>query len=227
MGVSAAWIGSAVGGLFARQAKGARSSILVQGSNNCSAPAGYTPGFTTAYVMVFAPSGSKGWSQVGYYKPAGQATMEWSQTYAPDYNNGEPINTFGNHALAGYTHHYTTEIGTCNPRTYPACLENYIDGTLFSTTPWSPDREWGASSAWHVEYSEESYYFGSNIPGTPSNPAIFGQTARLNYLDSNLAWHDADCAFLGPPVNDDPNHWGQEPKSSNCDLQWAYTSNPY
>lgn len=200
--------------------RGIDSYLEVQTSGPCTTD---VYAFTTLYNMLYSPGGS-GWSQVGYYKDNYYGnTHQWMQFHenaADGYHDW-----FGGHVTAGSTYRYRVVYvpnGCYKVGTGPySCIQNRIDGVDVGDTPFDPASSWG-SSAWNLEYSEESYYVGGNVPGTTANQA--GVTS-MTYEDSFYTWHDTTCTLINY-INNDTAHWAHY-FFGLCPNQTLYTSHPY
>lgn len=199
--------------------RGARATLKVRTSAACTSNGGGS--FTTLYNMVYSPLG-KGWSQVGYYKSvASGITQDWSQTHRDD--NDTIHNTFGGHVTDGLNYVYEVYYVPNGCYSHGGCFYNVINSNIISDTAFDPTSAWGSGN-WNMEYSEESLFYGSNVPGVGSSQALVGSMA---YYSDSYTWLTVDCGADGiiKYIDDDADHWAHSYVS--CANQTLYTFDPY
>lgn len=120
--------------------------------------------FSTAWVMLAAGSG--GYSQSGYIRLFAGSTRQFAE-YDRDGVGPLPFTrVYGPATSLGTTHSYWVYYSSAC-----ACLNNNVDFTTLSATPFDPFAEW--SSVFSV-WSSETIYRESDVPGLASQPVNYG-----------------------------------------------------
>jgi hypothetical protein len=207
------------------QVLGIKSLLTVQQSLPCS---GFSQSFAYNYVMLYS-GGEAAWAQIGYYRDNGLETPSITEDLAQIKQDALPedqvdYRTFI-HLSAGTQRSYVAAYvvnGCSNGVTTFNCIELDYDGQELISTWFDPANNapvWGYP--WKLQYAEEGLYEGTNVAGTPTNPANF---AAMQYKDSNNVYHTTDSTFL-VYENDNPDHWAHSASSDYA--KEFYTYNPY
>lgn len=214
------------------QVWGVSANLLVQASTLCSAPGNNE--FVNEYVMVWSTTAGGGYNQVGYYKDTtntGGLTYDWVESQ-PNQASGYSDVFFG-HLSAGTNYVYqVNDVGNACTTPYPPytpfnCLVDYINGNEATAPVWDAENVWGTSTNWRAELTEESWFKGANVPGSPSSPA---NIYNSKFVNSSWNWETYHCGMNGnangTPTNGDPTHWGSAIQSGCANVSF-YTSHPY
>lgn len=147
--------------------------------------------FGTGYVMV--NDGNCGWAQSGF-ADQGVGTQHYIQATADACLF--PGNTYTQFSSVfspnvGYT--YKVQLDSGYPTCWNATCFHFYWGSkrVAYETSWSPATAWGGYS--QVEYSGETYYAETKMPGT--------NTSRMNFSSMKgqyTGWSVVPCAQLGP-----------------------------
>lgn len=165
--------------------EGASSYMIVRNGLNCGgAP---SSSFVTNWVMIASGGTStyNGWGQDGFLKSEGRSMRWFSQFYdgtGTDYE--ERDSTFTVTGEFGVRHTFRV---LWSYACY--CLKATIDSTTWDTSSFNPysstEAHWGPQP-WSPQFSAESSYVQSDIPGTANYPVDYSGLGAQRAGDDHL-----------------------------------------
>ena len=189
--------GSEFAGLLSQQSgpggtyEGASSQIDVGNGPICDTGSHGQDNFHFVWSMIAeneSAGGARGYVQSGYLRYWNGCTY-----WTTEYNKG-PGDTFHRHIHTedgcktfGSNRYWVQYI----PSTGFERMN--VDSTVLDTTPWDIYVEWAAHLPFEPEFSGETKYIGSDIPGTSSNTTTLGSLQVQQFSD---AWSSTLPSFL-------------------------------
>jgi hypothetical protein len=172
--------------------------------------------FTTAWVMIAAYDG-KGWAQTGFIRGYNSPQYEWAEFYNPV--SGALYNRFpANPSLPNGVKHAYRDLWSngCG------CIVMSIDGAEVTQTNFNPYADWYAGpngDQFSPQFSGETTYTASDIPGVPSSKTAFSALGAQQF--SNNALNSMPCTMTY--INSNPSRWAHS--ASSCTAFDIWTSN--
>lgn len=213
-GHHAGYITNAYGGSQPRLFEGAKALITDRNGYSLCTSDTSNGNFSTAWSMI-ASHDLNGWAQSGPYLWWGSAggvycVDRWAQQKTI---SGTPINYFiGGCSVANQAHYYwqqATYDGTWH-------IRSNIDQTVIHQSTWSPFSNF--TSPFEVQFSTETHYLESRIPGTPSLPEDYSLLQVQDRANDNF--YDA-CGNVGLGYADDnQNQWSTDAPHCNHIRTW-------
>ena len=150
--------------------------------------------FTNAYTMIADGGGGGGYAQSGFLRVYNGTIRHFVQQ-----NDGinAPYTWYSTFALnPGDKHNYKQAyVPSCG------CIASSYDSTVVHDTTWDPYSDF---SFFNPQYSGETYYKQSDMPGLSGSPTLFASVEGQRSSDDK--WEAQPCGTISS-YNDDTQRW--------------------